>query len=134
MLQCVAQPAAGYRLRWGLRSAGAGGGQGAVRRARPPGTAFERVVTPLAFLEFLSQPSAMAHPLLPDLLRLPPDQRLELAMALWDSIEEAPEAATAFPLTAELRAELDRRVAEHQADPASAISWENIERQFLRGA
>ena len=54
-------------------------------------------------------------------------------MALWDSVEEAPEAATAFPLTAELRAELDRRVAEHQADPASAISWENIERQFLRG-
>jgi len=75
----------------------------------------------------------MAHPLLSDLLRLPPEQRLELAMALWGSIEEAPEAARAFPLTPELRAELDRRVAEHLGDPASAVSWEVVERQLLRG-
>ena len=76
----------------------------------------------------------MAHPLLSDLLRLPPDQRLELAMALWDSIEQAPEAGLAFPLTPELRAELDRRVAEHRADPTSALAWEELERQLLRGA
>jgi putative addiction module component (TIGR02574 family) len=75
----------------------------------------------------------MTHPLLSDLLRLPPDQRLELAMALWDSIEESPEATAAFPLTPELRAELDRRVAEHRADPASAVAWEDLERQLLRG-
>lgn len=76
----------------------------------------------------------MAHPRLSDLLQLPPDQRLELAMALWDSIERAPEAELAFPLTPELRAELDRRLAEHRADPGSAVTWEAFERQLLRGA
>ena len=76
----------------------------------------------------------MAHPLLTNLLQLPPDQRLELAMALWDSIEREAEAELAFPLTPELRAELDRRVAEHRADPTSAVAWEDLERQLLRGA
>lgn len=87
-----------------------------------------------AFLSLLGQIPLMAHPLLTNLLQLPPDQRLELAMALWDSIEREPHAEVAFPLTPELRAELDRRVAEHRADPASAVAWEDLERQLLRGA
>ena len=36
-----------------------------------------------------------------------------------------------FELTDELRAELDRRIAEHDADPDSAIPWEVV-RERLR--
>lgn len=42
--------------------------------------------------------------------------------------------ADEFDLTPEQRAELDRRLAEHIADPASAIPWDEVRRKLLRGA
>ena len=45
---------------------------------------------------------------LTDLLKLPADDRAELAMALWASLTEA-ERGGAFELTDEQRRELDRR-------------------------
>ena len=43
-------------------------------------------------------------------------------------------AADEFDLTPEQRAELDRRLAEHIADPALAIPWDEVRRKLLRGA
>ena len=56
---------------------------------------------------------------LPDdeLRRLPVSRRLELVEALWDSIRED---ADDLPLTDAMRAELDRRLAAHEADPTAA--------------
>lgn len=56
---------------------------------------------------------------LSDLLKLSPAERIQLAQDLWDSI---PEEFSGLPLSEEQRAELDRRLAEHEQDPASALS------------
>ena len=57
------------------------------------------------------------------LRRLSVAERIQLVEDLWDTIvEDSP--ADAFPITPELAAELDRRLAEHEADPSTAIPWE----------
>ena len=68
---------------------------------------------------------------LDELLKLPASERFEIAMALWESLEDG-DRDDAFAMTPELAAELDRRWAEHVADPTSAIPWEVVE-QELRG-
>jgi putative addiction module component (TIGR02574 family) len=65
-----------------------------------------------------------------ELLKLPPGDRIDLAMALWDSLSDA-EYDAEFPLTDAQRAKLRRRVAEHDADPSTAIPWDVV-RQRLR--
>ena len=67
---------------------------------------------------------------LPDLLKLPADDRAQIAIALWDSLTDAQRDA-AFDLTTEQRAELDRRWAEHVQNPGSAIAWSEIRRKLL---
>ncbi len=69
----------------------------------------------------------MAKIPLDDLLKLPPAERAELAIALWDSLANASDA---LPLTDEQKAELDRRVADHDADPSTAVPWEEVRRQL----
>lgn len=75
----------------------------------------------------------MLRDTLTKLLELPPAERVDLAMALWDSLTTAQQEAE-FDLTPEQRAELDRRLAEHIADPGSAIPWDEVRRKLLRGA
>ena len=74
----------------------------------------------------------MLRDTLTKLLKLPATERVDLAMALWDSLTLAEQEAE-FDLTPEQRAELDRRLAEHIAYPASAIPWEEVRRKLLRG-
>jgi putative addiction module component (TIGR02574 family) len=57
-----------------------------------------------------------------ELMRLSPAERIELAMDLWDSIE--PQDMP--PPTAEVIEECERRLAEHRADPTSALPWEDV--------
>jgi len=57
-----------------------------------------------------------------ELMELTPEERIELAEDLWDSIE--PERLP--PLTIEELDELDRELAEHRADPRGAQSWETV--------
>jgi putative addiction module component (TIGR02574 family) len=57
-----------------------------------------------------------------DFSHLTPDQRLELIEALWDSL--TPQEAA--PISPELAAELDRRVAEMETDPTSGRPWEEV--------
>lgn len=51
-------------------------------------------------------------------------------MALWDSLSDAQREAE-FELTDEQRAELDRRWAEHVANPDSAIPWSDVRAKLL---
>ena len=68
---------------------------------------------------------------LDDLLKLPVAERIDLAMALWDSVAE-PELQANLPLTQAQREELDRRLAEHERDPSSAIPWEEVQRRLRK--
>ena len=64
------------------------------------------------------------------LRRLSVAERLQLVEDLWDSIaQDSPDEA--LPLTPELAAELDRRLAEHERDPAAARPWAEVRAQIL---
>ncbi len=67
------------------------------------------------------------------LLQLPAKDRIELAMALWDSLTDEDREAE-LALTPEQEAELDRRLEQHLADPGSAIPWEEVRRKLASGA
>jgi putative addiction module component (TIGR02574 family) len=69
----------------------------------------------------------MAPNTLSELLKLPAADRAELAMALWASLDDAARDAE-LALTPEQAAELDRRFAEHEADPGSARPWAEVEK------
>ena len=56
-----------------------------------------------------------------DRLRL--EERLSLVEELWDSIAADSEAV---PLTGPQVAELDRRLADHEADPTDVTSWDEV--------
>lgn len=71
----------------------------------------------------------MASISLDELLKLPAAERIEIAMALWESLLDA-EREAQFKLTPEQEAELDRRWAEHLAEPGSAIPWETVEQEL----
>lgn len=68
---------------------------------------------------------------LSQLLKLPADDRAELAMALWESLSDS-ERETELALTDAQAAELDRRWAEHLANPGSAVPWSEVRRKLLK--
>jgi putative addiction module component (TIGR02574 family) len=70
---------------------------------------------------------------LAELLKLPVSQRVEIAMALWESLTDS-ERAAELALTPEQETELDHRMAEHVANPGSAIPWEEVLRKLVGGA
>ena len=69
---------------------------------------------------------------LANLLKLPADERAELAMALWDSLTDQERESELEP-SPDQKAELDRRWAEHLAGPESAIPWEEVRRKLRNG-
>lgn len=62
------------------------------------------------------------------ILELPPDERLQLVEAIWDSLHEIPEAV---PVSDDIREELDRRLSAYYADPSSARPWHEIKEELL---
>lgn len=71
----------------------------------------------------------MAPKSLAPLLKLPARKRADLALALWESLDDA-ERDAAFAMTPEMASELDRRIADHVADPSSAIPWKVLRRRL----
>jgi len=65
----------------------------------------------------------MTNALREQLLKLSAAERLELAEELWDSIEDEDEA---LALTDEQREDLERRLAEADADPTGGSSWDAV--------
>ena len=74
----------------------------------------------------------MAATPIADLLLLPRGERLALAMALWDSLDD--EAINEFlPVDATLGAELDRRWQAHLENPAASVPWDQVRSQLGLG-
>ncbi len=72
----------------------------------------------------------MAPEVMAELLKLSPSERVDLALALWESLDE-PDREAVLALSPEQAAEFDRRLAEHRATPTSAIPWEEVRKKFL---
>jgi putative addiction module component (TIGR02574 family) len=66
-----------------------------------------------------------------DFKQLPVSERIQLVEDIWDSIaQDATEPDVS--LSAEHRAELRRRLAEHRADPSSAVPWEEVRSKLFK--
>lgn len=63
-----------------------------------------------------------------DLSHLSPADRIHLLQDLWDSIHDD---AQAMPLTAEQRAELQRRDADLESGAVRGIPWEDVKKSLL---
>jgi putative addiction module component (TIGR02574 family) len=63
----------------------------------------------------------MSKTLRDQVIDLPVLEKINLIMDAWESISPA----DLPPLTVAQKAELDRRLADHEADPHSAIPWED---------
>ena len=66
---------------------------------------------------------------LPELLKLSEAERIQLAQDLWDSI---PADSSALGLSEDEIQEMDRRLGEHEENPASAISWREARARLQR--
>ncbi|MCP9887515.1 addiction module protein [Cyanobium sp. ATX 6A2] len=64
-----------------------------------------------------------------DLLQLPLNERLALAIALWDCLDDQSRDG-ALPVDPALCAELDRRWATHRENPEAAVSWDEVRSQL----
>jgi len=65
----------------------------------------------------------MNQKLIVEILALPVAERVRLVEAVWDSISAVPEA---LPLTQWQKEELERRLAEFEADPDAGSSLEEV--------
>ena len=74
----------------------------------------------------------MAATNLSKLLKLPAEERAELAMALWETLTDT-EREAELALTPEQGAELDRRWAEHLENPDTANPWDEVRRKLRTG-
>jgi putative addiction module component (TIGR02574 family) len=60
--------------------------------------------------------------------KLSVDEQLELVEALWSGIVERNAVP---PLTDAQKAELDRRIADHEANPDDVVSWDEVKKSAL---
>ena len=73
----------------------------------------------------------MNQELVAEILALPVQERVRLVEAIWDSISAVPEA---LPLTQWQREELDRRLAEFEANPEAGSTLEDVFARIRRGS
>jgi putative addiction module component (TIGR02574 family) len=73
----------------------------------------------------------MNQELVAEILALPVQERVRLVEAIWDSISAVPEA---LQLTQWQREELDRRLAEFEADPEAGSTLEEVFARIRRGS
>jgi putative addiction module component (TIGR02574 family) len=64
-----------------------------------------------------------------ELLQLSIAERIQLVEDLWDSIAAEP---AALELTDKQRAELDRRLDDHAANPESGHPWEEVRERLYK--
>ena len=67
----------------------------------------------------------MKRKLLEEAQQLPVEERMEVAGATWDTVAENADAGV-LPVSAAHRAELDRRLADLEANPEAGRSWEEV--------
>lgn len=78
-------------------------------------------------MDFL--PGGVAMTPMSDLLQLPQNERLPLAIALWDSLDDQSRDG-ALQVDPALCAELDRRWATHRDNPEAAVPWDEVRSQL----
>ncbi|EAT59260.1 addiction module protein [Chlorobium ferrooxidans] len=66
-----------------------------------------------------------------DILVLPVQERIRLVELIWDSVAAVPEALEISP---SLKAELDMRLAEFEANPEAGYSWEQVKSHLKDGS
>jgi putative addiction module component (TIGR02574 family) len=62
--------------------------------------------------------------------KLPVDERIRIVEAIWDSVASDARQVELQPWQA---AELDRRVAEFEANPTEGIPWAEVKRRVMGG-
>lgn len=67
-------------------------------------------------------------PLPPEIRTLPVPERVYLAEQIWESVVEDEKD---FELTDAQKAELDRRIAEHNALPSRGRTWEDVRKRLI---
>lgn len=65
----------------------------------------------------------------PPFEQMTPAERILPVQSLWDPIAAEPEGV---PISDEMKAELDRRLAAHRAEPSTAIPWEQVKAELRR--
>lgn len=65
---------------------------------------------------------------LEEALKLPPPERLRIADALYDSVEQDPHA---LPLTDAQKKELESRLEDYRNNPDGGSSWEQVKARYL---
>jgi len=60
--------------------------------------------------------------------RLSVEEKLELMQEIWESISSETDRTH---LTEPQREELERRLAEHEADPGDVVAWEEVKADAL---
>ncbi|HYN23196.1 MAG TPA: addiction module protein [Thermoanaerobaculia bacterium] len=63
-----------------------------------------------------------------EILRLPVEERMELAETIWDSLEQITEQP---PLPAWQRQVLDERIEADDADPDAGSPWDEVKQRIL---
>ena len=63
-----------------------------------------------------------------DFSHLTISERIQLVEDLWDSVSDAPEV---LELSSSQRAELDRRLSAHRAEPGKAVPWSDLRRELF---
>lgn len=66
-----------------------------------------------------------------DILELPVQERIRLVELIWDSIAAVPEAVEISPA---LKAELEARLAEFEANPDAGYSWDQVKLRLKDGS
>ena len=65
-----------------------------------------------------------------EILELPIQERIQLVELIWESIAAVPDAVE---VSRELRAELETRLREFEADPEAGFSWEQVKSHLRNG-
>jgi putative addiction module component (TIGR02574 family) len=65
-----------------------------------------------------------------EILELPVAERIRLVELIWESVAAVPEAV---PMSDELKAEMDRRLADFEANPESGSPWEEVRERIVQG-
>lgn len=65
-----------------------------------------------------------------DILELPVQERIRLVELIWDSVAAVPDAVEISP---SLRAELETRLLEFEANPEAGYSWDQVKARLKDG-
>ncbi len=66
-----------------------------------------------------------------DILELPVQERIHLVELIWDSVAAVPEAVGISPA---LKAELEARLEEFEANPEAGYSWDHVKPRIKDGS